>query len=903
MEAKEKSAFGFAQTRLPWIVGAFALILYVITINHWARLESLPTLTRVTGIDWGPVVSAPLSFLVTYPVRWLPAGAQPIVLNLMSVVFAALTLALLARSVSLLPYDRTNDTRWLERNEHSLLSQPPAWLPPLFAVLLCGLQITFWEHATAGTGEMLDLLLFAYATRCLLEYRVGRRDMWLYKMAFVYGVAVTNNYAMIAFFPCFLIALVWTMETDFFRVQFLLRMAGFGLCGLLLYLVLPIVNVANATDPQGFWADLRTVVGNQKGMLLAFKPYVIVLLSFTSLLPLVIIGIRWSGGLGDHSAAGVAMATVILRVVYGIMLIACVSIFFDPKWSPRTLGFGYALLPFYYLAALCAGYFVGYFLLVLSGGGARPVPHQHAPPRTLKPAGAILAILCAVCAVVLAKRSLPPVLFSNGVALGQLADFLVQKLPPRPAYVIADTPGELMLAQTRLQGKGLQTEHVFANSTFLQYGAYHRQLSRRYGSRWPLNPDEESAQNMVGPQVLSALMLALSRSNEVYYLHPSFGYFFETVQSHPRGMIHLLQALPTDPPLPPRLSAGELDENQKFWETVEPVIGKLPPPRQPAPADWQWIRQLYSRALNTWGVTLQQHDRAKDATKWFELALKANPANMVAATNLAFNSQLVGVGAPKELDITKAAAEVAKIQPNLEELMMPFGPFDEPVWLYRIGTSCMQGNLFRQSLVAFERLQRLMPGNGTVGIWRRIGEVMTRFSTGDVSGAEKQALEVCRQHPNEDVALEALTQIYLMTARFTNALEWVEKQVALNAANQRALLNKAAISIHLKQFNNAIAALDALLKLDPDNSAALLNRAIAHLQNGDLDQAKRDYEAVQKVMPQYYPVLYGLGEIAYRRNDKATALEHYEKYLKLAQKDGEEYRRIAARVNELRGGK
>src|SRR5206468_10690765 len=140
----------------------------------------------VAGWDWVLPHQAPLFFVLTFPFRWLPAGWQAIALNAFSAVCAALTLALLARSVMLLPHDRTHEQRQRERSEFSLLSIPAAWLPPLFAALVCGLQSTFWEHATAATGEMLDLLLFAYVIRCLLAYRSDTRESWLTRSALVY---------------------------------------------------------------------------------------------------------------------------------------------------------------------------------------------------------------------------------------------------------------------------------------------------------------------------------------------------------------------------------------------------------------------------------------------------------------------------------------------------------------------------------------------------------------------------------------------------------------------------------------------------------------------------------------------------------------------------------------------
>src|SRR5690606_22854035 len=110
----------------------------------------------------------PLHFLLTWPIRMLPPGAEIVGLNVFSAVCAALTIAVLARCVSLLPHDRTREQRQREPNELALLSIPFKWVPPVFAGLALALQLTFWENATSPSGEMLDLLLFAYAIRCLL---------------------------------------------------------------------------------------------------------------------------------------------------------------------------------------------------------------------------------------------------------------------------------------------------------------------------------------------------------------------------------------------------------------------------------------------------------------------------------------------------------------------------------------------------------------------------------------------------------------------------------------------------------------------------------------------------------------------------------------------------------------
>jgi tetratricopeptide (TPR) repeat protein len=903
MEAQQRSPFGFAQSRLPWFVAVGALLLYAVTLNHWVRLESLPTVARLTSESWAASLHAPLYFLLTGPVRLLPVSAQPVALNVLSAVLAALTLALLARSVSLLPYDRTSDTRWLESNPFSLLTHPPAWLPATFAVLLCGLQLTFWEHATAATGEMLDLLLFASLVRCLLEYRLSRRDVWLYQFAFTYGLAVTNNYALIAYSPGFLVALVWIMEASFFRVAFLGRMVALGLAGLLLYLLLPAVATWSGDSPASFWQNLRALLGTQKGQLLGFPRFQVLLMCVTSILPLMVVGVRWTGGLGDHSAAGAALATLIMRVVYFILLIGSVSNFFDLRGflSPRFRGLGLPFLPLYYVSALCAGYFVGYFLLVF--GAKRPALGRRpaeAPPAAVGFTGIVLLVGAAVCGGLLVQRNLAIVRFSNGEALAQLADLLFKPVLGKPAGFIGDTPTEVLLAQARAVTGGARVPHVFVNSGLLPFPAYHRQLAAKYGTAWRGFQNLDPEKGPVMMPVVVAWLAHWAQSNTVYYLSPSFGEFFEVLQLRPRGLAYALRPLASGDLLPPALTAEELGENQKFWEAAEPVLGCVLVQTNQINPDGDLVAGLYSRALNYWGVTLQRHERVADAAKWFELALRLQPANLAARTNLAFNAQLRG-GQLDGAEMARALEGPLPSKSQMEQLLVSCGPFDQPAWLYRVGQISAQSSLYRQALVAFDRLHRLFPTNASLGLWRQNMEIMTRFELGDAAGAESLARALEQERPREDSVLEALTQIYLLTSRYSNALVTVEKQLALNPANQRALLNEAAICIQLKEFAKAIPPLDKLLSLRPDNRPALMNRAIAHLQSEHLDQAQQDYEALRKVMPRYHPVFYGLGEIAYRRKNTAAALENYELYLKYGRKESEEYKVIAQRVQELRG--
>jgi hypothetical protein len=58
-----------------------------------------------------------------------------------------------------------------------------------------------------------------------------------------------------------------------------------------------------------------------------------------------------------------------------------------------------------------------------------------------------------------------------------------------------------------------------------------------------------------------------------------------------------------------------------------------------------------------------------------------------------------------------------------------------------------------------------------------------------------------------------------------------------------------------------------------------LNLAIANLGSKNLDAAQQHYETLQKVFPTAFQIYYGLGEIAFLKNDTNAAIRSYQLYL------------------------
>ena len=261
------------RSRIPLLVALGALVFYGVTLSRGVTINSLPLTAKIAGWDWLPSTGQPLLWLLTLPLRLLPAAWVPAGLNFFSATTAALTLGLLARTVQLLPWDRSFENA----------SRLAVTLPVLLVCVVCGLEFSFWQEATAATGEMLDLLFLATSLWLLLEYRVRRESHWLDAAVFVWGLGMAENWLMLLALPLFVGGVIWLHGFRFFLhrrvvekvsgeetwlhglflfpVNFLLRLAGLGLAGFSVYALLPLVNGLAPHSPwnldQSWHASLK----------------------------------------------------------------------------------------------------------------------------------------------------------------------------------------------------------------------------------------------------------------------------------------------------------------------------------------------------------------------------------------------------------------------------------------------------------------------------------------------------------------------------------------------------------------------------------------------------------------------------------------------------------------------
>lgn len=959
----------FVRRTLPWLLAVAMLVVYALTLNSWVSLFNLNTVARVSGWIWLPDFGGPLFHIVTLPFRVLPVGAIPMALNLFSAFCAALTLGLLARSVGLLPHDRTEAQVIRERNDFALLTLRSAWLPTVAAVLLCGLQLTFWESATNGGPQMFDLLLFAIVVWSLLEYRLDNREWRLYLSAAIVGAGVVETAPMTGFFPVFVAAIIWSRGLNFFNLRFLGRMTFWGLAGFSIFLLPPVVAFISDRTSAPFLPGVKLALEEP---ILAVKWFYacatdpsrhledMIMPLFIALMPLFILSIRWK--IGDSSRVGSLLANLMFHTIHAIFLCVCVWLMFDPPFSPREKELGLTL---YYLIALSAAYYAGYFLLIF--GRKHPRAGEFQPVSLVLLNRTVIAGVWALSILAIAGlfyKNVPIVRAINDHSLARYSSLVVEKLPRAGAIVLSDDPTRTFLTEAALTRDGRAKDFLLLDTAYLVFPQYHRYLHREWPEKWPLlvSPTNTSLLNPIG---MIGMLAMLNNSNELYYLHPSFGYYFEKFYAEPHGLVYKLKLLPNDTLLPPAPSEDLMAENEAFWmeaqtQLLSSVEGALAvtTPDATEPLAQQLLARLHipneqsanaavigaycSRSLDFWGVELERANHLTNAADAFETAVALNPDNVVAQINLACNED-VRAGQPPGADWSSTNLDRLGKFNNVNDAIAIDGPFDDPSFCYKYGETLVNDNgFFRQAVAPLERVRQLDPyffparsllarAYGMNHLPDRMLEVLNDpmkrpgdysdlsdsaelqvmdaaayFQKNDVArGSQLLEAEVSRD-PGNDRLVNTVKQVYISRGMYSNALDVVERRLSLSPDDPYWLFTKGGIEIELKKYDDAIATLNRVLAARKDASGALFQRARAYYLSGNLDAARTDYETLQQSQTNSFLYYYALGEIAWRQHNTNEAIRNYEGYLRSAPTNTAEARTVTNRLEQLEqasGGK
>ena len=882
----------FVQVGLPWMIAASGLLGYLATLNRWLAFGNLTLAANIGGWRWQPMLQDPVLMLLTWPLRWLPEAWVPLALNVFAAVCASLTLALLARSVALLPQQGLTQPPSAE-GEPAVLSGPGAWVPPVLAVVALGLQLTFWEHATVGSGEMLQLLLFAGVFWCVLEHRYDQRPAWLDRAAFLCGLALANSWAMAGFLPLVAVAVIWSKRFRFFNMRtvqrldtstwgdtlpglaedgrFFLRMFLFWLAGLAFILLSPLAGSLSSDSHLTFWKVLGDIAeGYGTVLLLMAKVFrhnreLGLLLFAVPLVPLFLLTIRWhlssSGGAGGHNLDPVA---VIIYAAHAFLLVLCASVAFDPPFSPgqlsRKLAVNLPFLPLYYLVSLSLGYYAGFFLVASRGDADRRQRFLRAL-RWATPK--LVYCLLGLTLAVLLWKNLPSIRVANGTQLAQYARLMLDSLPPKPAVVCGYDAGRLALLRGALGREGKAPDYVVVDGAALTSESYRAWLKKKFPKLWtdppsklPGTPAEPAGaqDSLLNAAVLLRLLDRLVQSNHVCFLERRYGLLAEEFQFQPHNLLYDLKLYPTNDFGGAPLTGAEFADNEAFWkrlvQTAADPITALVREADQGPSDPMGLlmqrahvrRQLpeaitrlahwYSGALNAWGVELQRHNQWQATGACFTQALQLNPNNQPAQVNFQYNANRL---AGKEAVLLPAESMDEQLERarNVAALQTSDGPFDDPSWCYRLGMECLKQREVRQAGQLCERARALAPNE----IKPRLVLASLRNSVRQPDRARELVADIQANHGSApldpkvraDLAfIEAAT--WLLKTNSAKALAILQPMLDAEPVDSLIYDRAKTLFMQFGDLKTALRVADQEVRLTPNSLGALMDNGILHLQ-------------------------------------------------------------------------
>ena len=219
------------------VAAAVALIVYVLTLA--------PT---VSGEDSGEFITAAYSLGIPHPpgyplwcmlghvFTYLPYGSIAWRVNLMSAVFAAATVYLVARLILML-------------TQNHLAALGGAWA--------LAFSRAFWEQAVIAEVYALNAFCLALCVVLLWRWHTTRRDRILYGFAVIYGLSLGNHNTMLLLMPLFavFIAAADGAVADRWKAYGLTAVIV-AVSGVAVYLYLPLRSLAN---PAMDWGNPETL--------------------------------------------------------------------------------------------------------------------------------------------------------------------------------------------------------------------------------------------------------------------------------------------------------------------------------------------------------------------------------------------------------------------------------------------------------------------------------------------------------------------------------------------------------------------------------------------------------------------------------------------------------------------
>ena len=541
---------------------------------------------------------------------------------------------------------------------------------------------------------------------------------------------------------------------------------------------------------------------------------------------------------------------------------------------------------------------------------------------------------------------------------------MAKDLPAKGCVLLSDELGRLLLLQSALTQAGRSKDFLFLDTSSLKFAEYFDFLHRKYPGKWQTTMPPGIGE--VADADVQYVLGKIGETNSIYYLHPSFGYYFEVFYLEPHGLVYKLQRHSPETPLAYLPGKELIAENENFWRQIDgPILDFIQnaahPPLLPVqrglwagtikPAlsanegnhDAASLSRYYSLALDYWGVQMQRSGHLTQAAELFQRAIALHPNNVVAQVNAEYNRNLQA-GHKASVHVSKSVQDEFGKYRTWDAVMRENGPFDEPSLCYQQGRVFFEGANYTQAAHEFLRVTELDPANlparlnlveacllrhrvddalaqigdihaheQTLGLSSTnqtellVAELAARLSKKDLPNAEKALHVALAKSPDDTDILGAATRVFMDFHYFTNALETIDQNLKLSPDNAGVLFNRGCTYLQLKAFDQAIDSLTQVINMGTNNPVDLYELAVfvrgrAYLGSEKLDEAQADFEIIRKAHPNAFQPYFGLGEVAYHRKDTNAAIQNYQLALASTPTNSVDANTIVSRLRDLRPG-
>jgi len=133
---------------------------------------------------------------------------------------------------------------------------------------------------------------------------------------------------------------------------------------------------------------------------------------------------------------------------------------------------------------------------------------------------------------------------------------------------------------------------------------------------------------------------------------------------------------------------------------------------------------------------------------------------------------------------------------------------------------------------------------------------------------------------NDPTFANIFAQIALQNNLITEGIIWLRKSLEINPDQEDILLNLGVALSEIDEFSDALDYFDKVIKLNANIPLAHFNQGLVYRYLNQLDNALNSYKNALKISPNYLDALNGIGRIYHIKKEYYQAIEYYDKAIK-----------------------